>query len=526
MTFACLPACNGARWCGGLFVNDSATNPLTHDWNKVLLPYHDGQSFTGDVAEPVWTTYGGAGVPLYFRGKRNFLAAVDYLQKLGMGGAQEVALTGNSAGGLATFYHADALAALLPGARVWAAPDSGYFIADVPGYPAWAAGLRAMVAMANSTSALNANCLSAVAGAGGDPATCAYPEVLAPYIQTPLFVVNGRYDPALTSIAGGEGGRNASHVREIGRLLLANIQASVLRAGSGNAAFVSACAEHCGQWAQGSDGDFNVTIGALQAIPALTQWRAGAAPGKLWVQAPGDTFPCADCCRGGQGAASAAAASAAAPPCHASFNNETQLETPCYAVVRRASAPSGGALELRRYAGAAATVVEYNLSASVTTYQEALNIAGFYVIAYFQGDNQQNKSLLASRTVPFTLHPPSATRDFWLGRMALAPSQWPAHSQPPATNENNGTPSLAALGKGAFLVASLRKSFQETPQPSDLDELCASLNSSLGLLGGALDPASVYSPTHAYYFGRADILNSYDAECWLGVTAAKAAGES
>jgi len=39
MSFSCLPACNGARWCGGLMTNGSATNPLTHDWNKVLLPY-------------------------------------------------------------------------------------------------------------------------------------------------------------------------------------------------------------------------------------------------------------------------------------------------------------------------------------------------------------------------------------------------------------------------------------------------------------------------------------------------------
>ena len=267
----------------------------------VLFPYHDGQSFSGAAAAPVWTTYNGAQVPLYFRGQRNFLAAVDYLKgALGMASAVEVALTGNSAGGLATFYHADALSALLPGARVWAAPDSGLFMANVPGYPAWAAGLRAMVAMANASSTLNANCRAAVAGAGGDPATCAYPEVLAPYIRTPLFVVNGRYDPALTSIAGGESGKNASHVQEIGRLLLANVQSRVLGAGSASAAFVSACAQHCGQWAQGSDGDFNVTIGSLQAIPALMQWRDGRAPGKLWVQAPGDTFPCADCCKGGQ----------------------------------------------------------------------------------------------------------------------------------------------------------------------------------------------------------------------------------
>jgi len=52
MSFECLPACNGARWCGGLFLNNSVTNPLTHDWNQVLLPYHDGQSFSGGAEAP------------------------------------------------------------------------------------------------------------------------------------------------------------------------------------------------------------------------------------------------------------------------------------------------------------------------------------------------------------------------------------------------------------------------------------------------------------------------------------------
>ena len=303
MAFSCLPACNGARWCGGLFTNDSATNPLSFDWNQVLLPYKDGQSFTGDAAEPVFTTFNGQRVPLYFRGRRNFLAAVDYLTSaLGMDAADEVALTGNSAGGLATYYHADALTALLPRARVWAAPDSGFFIGNVPGHASWPAGLRAMVAMANSTAALNARCVAAKAAAGGDAADCALPEVAAPFIATPLYVMNSRYDPALYSIAGGESGKNATHVNEIGALFLATAQATLLAGARGaqNAAFVGACAQHCGQWSQGSDGDFNETIGALQAIPALLQWRAGAAPGKLWLQAPGNTFPCTACCAGGQ----------------------------------------------------------------------------------------------------------------------------------------------------------------------------------------------------------------------------------
>ena len=304
MPFSCLPACNGARWCGGLLSNASSTNPLSHDWHRVLLPYHDGQSFTGNVSGAVMATFRGSPVPLFFRGKLNFLAAIDYMVKhLGLGDATEVALTGNSAGGLATYYHADALAALLPRARVWAAPDSGYFYALDAGYPEWRASLLAMAAMANSVGGLDASCVAAQVAARLNPAECAFPEVFSAHISTPLFVMQSRYDPALDSISAGEGGANATHVNAIGRQLLDDVAGRLLSRQPRNAAFLTACHQHCGQWSQGTDGDFNVSIAGLQAIPALLQWRAGAAgpngSGRLWVQAPGDTYPCAECCAGG-----------------------------------------------------------------------------------------------------------------------------------------------------------------------------------------------------------------------------------
>ncbi len=299
MSFECLPACNGARWCGGLLVNDSTTNPLSHDWNQVLLPYHDGQSFSGAAIEPTMITVGGELKPLWFRGHANFQSSIDYLIKhAGLGSATEVGLTGNSAGGLATYFHADELTELLPNARVWAAPDSGFFYADDASYPEWQGGLLSMIAMSNATSGLDSSCVAALIAAGRNPAECSFPEVVAPYITTPLFVMQGRYDPALTSISSGESGKNASHVNAIGRHLIDLLSNTVLKKRE-NAAFVTACAEHCGQWTQGVDGDFNVTISGQPAIPFLLQWRAGNAAGKSLLQAPGDTYPCADCCKGG-----------------------------------------------------------------------------------------------------------------------------------------------------------------------------------------------------------------------------------
>lgn len=191
-------------------------------------------------------------MPLWFRGHANFRAAVHYLlTTAGMGAATEVALTGGSAGGLAAFYHADELAALVPGAAVWAVPDSGFFYTNDPGHPEWAASLRGMVAMANATGGLDASC---VAHKNTDPASCAFPEVGAAYVATPLFVLQGRYDPTLLDISNGQDSSNVTAVDVAGYELLSVLDGAVLNRPQ-NAAFVTACAEHCGQWAQGVDGE-------------------------------------------------------------------------------------------------------------------------------------------------------------------------------------------------------------------------------------------------------------------------------
>jgi hypothetical protein len=148
----------------------------------------------------------------------------------------------------------------------------------------------------NATRGLDASCVAAVRAAGGDPATCAWPEVLAPHVSTPLFVMNGRFDPALDSISAGENESNATHVREIGQRFLGLVNDTVLQpAGARNAAFITSCAQHCGQWSQGTDGDFDVVIDGDKAIDAMLKWRAGSRT--LWVQE--HDFPCTDCCSGG-----------------------------------------------------------------------------------------------------------------------------------------------------------------------------------------------------------------------------------
>jgi hypothetical protein len=94
-------------------------------------------------------------------------------------------------------------------------------------------------------------------------------------------------------------------VRRLGAELAALVNATVLNR-PGNAAFLTGCAQHCGQWAQGQvlgpDGafnDFNVTIDGTQAVGALQAWySAPAGTTMVWIQQA--AFPCSTCCAGGQ----------------------------------------------------------------------------------------------------------------------------------------------------------------------------------------------------------------------------------
>jgi hypothetical protein len=87
------------------------SNPLPdgsvdRDCNSVDLLYLDGASFSGYRAAP-WPV-SGTNESLWFRGIKNLDATIDWLfEQGGLGGATEVLLKGESAGGLSTFLHAD-----------------------------------------------------------------------------------------------------------------------------------------------------------------------------------------------------------------------------------------------------------------------------------------------------------------------------------------------------------------------------------------------------------------------------------
>lgn len=237
---------------------------------------------------------------LYFRGIRNLDAALADLERAhGLTDATHVIVSGDSAGGLATYWHADRYQARLPKASVVAAPDSGFFF-DYADYPKWSQGLGWVVDYMNATSGLDASCVAAQRAAGADPLNCRWPGVVVPHISVPLFVLNSRFDPALDSIVAGVSSGDASSVNAVGAALLDIVNRTVLAPGVRDAAFIDSCHQHCGQWAQGqvptpasqAPADANVTIDGYTAVAALSEWYAAIVAGetprrRAWVQQAG-----------------------------------------------------------------------------------------------------------------------------------------------------------------------------------------------------------------------------------------------
>eukprot|EP00729_Bicosta_minor_P011260 gene11260-22373_t len=188
---------------------DSGSNPDFWDAHQVYVPYCTGDLHTGTVAAPSLTTFG-----LYFSGHSNIVGIVNHLNPNATTGispltsAKEVLLTGDSAGGMGTFYNVDWLADALPNATVKGAPVAGWFFAGATSdqplaqwappntYPDWQQG------KSGTTQALvgylvqlyrvyiHPNC----AAVERYPFHCGSVHNMYPKIKAPLFVLQNMYD--------------------------------------------------------------------------------------------------------------------------------------------------------------------------------------------------------------------------------------------------------------------------------------------------------------------------------------------
>ncbi|XP_060196279.1 pectin acetylesterase 8-like [Lycium barbarum] len=154
--------------------------------NRVKVKYCDGSSFTGDIEEVDPATN------LHYRGARIFKVIVEELLAKGMSSAQNVILSGTSAGGLAAILNCDKFKNFLQmDTRLKCISDAGFFlnVNTIAGKPEIKELYERVVVLHGSTKNLPASCTSTL-----KPSLCFFPQYVAGYIQTPLFIINSAYD--------------------------------------------------------------------------------------------------------------------------------------------------------------------------------------------------------------------------------------------------------------------------------------------------------------------------------------------
>ncbi|XP_059306332.1 pectin acetylesterase 8-like [Lycium ferocissimum] len=170
----------------GMLSNNKTVNPDFYNWNRVMVIYCDGSSFTGDVEEVDPATN------LHFRGARIFLALIDHFLAKGMKDAKNVILTGGSAGGLPALIHCDRFRSLVPNsARVKCLADGSYFLHDRKNKDMTFMETvnEGLINLHQSAKMLPSSCTSRM-----KPSLCLFPQYFQEGIKTPFFVVNSMFD--------------------------------------------------------------------------------------------------------------------------------------------------------------------------------------------------------------------------------------------------------------------------------------------------------------------------------------------
>ncbi|XP_039814033.1 pectin acetylesterase 3-like isoform X2 [Panicum virgatum] len=175
---------------GGIMSSSPADNPDFYNWNRVKIRYCDGASFAGEGFDKE--------NGFYFRGQRIWDAVIRHLLSVGMASADQVLLTGCSAGGLAVVLHCDEFQAFFPhtdaggrGTTVKCLADAGLFLdaADVSGGRSLRSYYSDIVAMQGVVPNLPPACTARL-----DATSCFFPQNVIDGIKTPIFLLNAAYD--------------------------------------------------------------------------------------------------------------------------------------------------------------------------------------------------------------------------------------------------------------------------------------------------------------------------------------------
>ena len=280
--------------------DNPSQNPSFAHFNRVILWYCDGGSFTGDRTEPIVMN----GSNVWFRGRRNLDAMLGYLRdEHRLGSATDVLVSGGSAGGLSAYIHADYIRASFPSPsavrKFRAAPVSGFFLnhRTIHGILEHETNMRYVYTMMNSSGGVNRICATHYAlrdGDGGEGQAwhCIFANESWSFSKTPTFPLNSAIDAYQISdilnfpdkqCAGLHVGnpqvpgpqmsncsmQELSTLAQYERDFIHDVHTSPAFHKAGSGGFIESCVEHC----LGMGGGWNVaTINNVTMQQALTAW--------------------------------------------------------------------------------------------------------------------------------------------------------------------------------------------------------------------------------------------------------------
>jgi O-palmitoleoyl-L-serine hydrolase len=169
-----------------------------HGWNQVYIRYCDGGTYAGRLEKPVARN----STVVHFRGGYILEAIMQDLAKkhVAFNTGSDFVIGGSSAGGLAVYLHLDWWRKALPAeSSVVGLADSGFFLDWSASRPSQAKhsynddlrwGFRHM----NASRGVNAACVAATLGSGGDASDCIFAANVLPHIRTPIFILQSPFD--------------------------------------------------------------------------------------------------------------------------------------------------------------------------------------------------------------------------------------------------------------------------------------------------------------------------------------------
>jgi len=306
---------------------DPNVNPVMHDWNFAWLLYCDGTSLSGRLEEPIIVDGPLGEKSIYFAGSYIRDAAYTLLRdRFGLGsdsvnsdgdsnGNNNVVITGQSAGGLATILHINWWGKQLGEMyNIIGVTDGGYFLDydtsnTTNDHDYFVESYHDQMRYLYDRAKLDVNqdCVGRfkkdnhVRGRSNSslgPQACMFAQHSWPFLRHPIFVLNSRYDDwQLNQMLGYTSVQHSDRINAYGSRLSNEIIKSV-NTGYGknlrHGAFIDSCQHHTIKKELQIDG--------VSVMTALSSWIDAHIHNKDWENVKQlfvdkRKWPCKECCQ-------------------------------------------------------------------------------------------------------------------------------------------------------------------------------------------------------------------------------------